>query len=510
MKILKTIKLILVCMCLFVFFNYSYASQSNMKLEVEKPKISTKYLKDNQGTINYEIENIDDVNGKADIKLTVNNQFISQGVETSFDKTEIYLIIEENIVTRQEEFDKYKSYIDTLITKVFESSENTKVGIIGIKGPISDTYTDDSGKLVIGDNDEGEVDGDYSNAEIVSTLSNNKNDLIYSLQNMNINKTKYYNNLQAALNLAKESFSDDANKILISLFNKVPSVANNVQQTVSYGGYTGLTLEEAVIKKHKNIVENTKSELLSLGKKNITFIQFRPKDTDFDQKWYSSSTGELLLNFDGSRYVNELYGTIDSPTYGKMYLLEDANIEKVITEYMYTDIMNNIGKDLENIQMKIYFTQELLDYFEINFLNSPIIDSDNLKDNGYVIWNIGNLKNNETSYLSFEIQLKGDLNYEIDNKLIKITNNIEFTYYNYLDTQVEDSLDDSPTLKLVSEDNNVDGNNNNDTNNSNKEDNTTANGVLPQTGENIAIFIVVTIILISITISYFKYKKYKI
>lgn len=498
---MKTKRLIiLVIISLILISTTVFAENISTSLKIEKAKSETKYLQNNQGTIEQEVTKINSELGEATVSLTLNNKLTDSENNLKYENTEVFIIIEEDIVNNPEKYNSYISYIDTLCTKTFEKEANVKFGIIGINGPISDKNNIK--------NDEGEVEGNSNNASIIANLTNDKNSIIDSLKNMNKNKVEYYNNFQASIQLAKKSYSENVNKILISLYDKIPIVANGVKANVSYGGWTGLTAEQAVRKKIELVVNNTKKEIVALEQNNIEFVQFRPDDTSFDQTWYDNATGELIVNFDGSSYVNDLYGTIENPTYGKMYSLENENIEKVVTEYIYNDIMENMGnmgKDMKNVEIKNYFSKEILNNFEIEFENLKDIDITTLKENGYITWNIGELKNNESKKLEYKLKIKDMSNYELLNKVIIINEKIECKYTDYEQKELNETLTDSPTIKLVEL---KESNNNDNTNeNNNKEDNTTAPGTLPQTGENVIWIIGAGFIIILTIVLYKVYKK---
>ena len=61
------------------------------------------------------------------------------------------------------------------------------------------------------------------------------------------------------------------------------------------------------------------------------------------------TTGEITLRYDGSQWVQNLYGTIESPTYGKMYTFNDENIDNVITQNMYSDVEKLLRKNMKNV-----------------------------------------------------------------------------------------------------------------------------------------------------------------
>ena len=226
--------------------------------------------------------------------------------------------------------------IENLSNNIFRANTKTKIGIIGITGTIRDRSIDENGNMVTGEKDEGMVDGTAENSEIVVELTNNLDIIKNSLQHMNSSKNIYHNNLQAAIRLANRSYSNNVNKILISLYDGVPDIAIGVHSEVTYGWFSEYsTAEEGIKAKHENIANYTRSEIMTLKDSDISFILLRPDDTSYDETWYHTSTGEKLLDFDGSPYVQKLYGTMDNPTYGKMYSFNDTNIDTIITENIY-------------------------------------------------------------------------------------------------------------------------------------------------------------------------------
>ena len=252
--------------------------------------------------------------------MALHNKKTAQEEELTYENTEIFIMVP--VSASQEKKNEYSTYVETLANKIFEANEKTKIGIIGLKGTIIDMSFDEEGNAIWGENHQGDVEGTVNDGEIVVNLTNQTSALTNGIKNMNPEETQYYINLQAAIRLAKNSYSENVNKILISLYDNVPSIAIGVENQVSYGGVTPYdTLEEAVVAKHEKIVSYTKSEILSLQEENIDFILLRPEDTSFDQDWYDKESGQLNYEFDGSPYVQELYGTLENPTYGKTSVL---------------------------------------------------------------------------------------------------------------------------------------------------------------------------------------------
>ena len=440
----------LICFIILGMFSNVFAADLKTRLDIIQQSAETKYLENDQGYITKSIVDSDEEKGEVTVDLGLSNitNDTTEKVE-KYENTEIFIIVNENIATKEEILTEYITYIHSLATKVFDKSSNTKIGIVGMTGTIDDSIVDENGKLITGENDERDIDGTDDNAEIVINFTDKAEDIKNALQNMNNKKISYYTNLKAAVRLANNSFSSNVNKILISLYDNVPSIASGVCAGVSYGGWFSeyRTIEEAVIGKHQKIVSKTKSEILSLKNNNVEFILLRPDDTSFDQEWYNTGTGEKELDFDGSPYVQDLYGTLENPTYGKMYSLNNDDLEKVVTEYIYEDIMEDVRTDIKSAVIKEYFSEDILENFDITFSNEKI-DTTKLKENGYIEWNIGDVPGNSTVKLQYTLKIKDMKNEELLDKVLSTSDKTELKYINYLDTETTVQSTSSPKIQL--------------------------------------------------------------
>lgn len=501
-------KIFIVFLVLFLICVLPYssnASDTQNKLDVVKKTAETTLLSDSIGFFDNKILSTD--GQKVNLELTLNNSSSNQSDEQQYyDNTEIFIIIPEGL--KEETKNTYINYVETFANKVFEANDKTKIGIVGMNGTISDM---DENHMVT-DKDEGDVPGSLDDAEILVMPTNNVTDIVSSINNMNPEKNNYHYNLQVAIRIAKNNFSNNVNKILISLYDNVPGIVIGVKHIVNYGGWLGTTAEQAVIQQHQRLVQDTKSEILSLKDKNIKFILFRPDDTSFDQTWYSTSTGELILNFDGSPYVEDLYGTIENPTYGKMYSLDDSNLEQVVTENIYNDVIEEVGSSISNINIKYTFAQEILDNFNISFDDSSNVNTDTLATDGYFTWNIDKLDVSQSATLKYSIQLKDSNNSQLLEKTFPVSKQVSITYDDINTKSNTVTSSDSPTLKLSKYEieekpdpgNTEIGNNeqsvNTEINNNEKPqntlDNTTAPGTLPQTGLSPILFILITLAIV--------------
>lgn len=518
----STNKIIVISLTLFFIFSIfsnSLASDLKTSLDIVQKASETKYLDNNQGNISKTIVDSNSVTGEITIELKLENIKKENEQKQTYENTEVYILVSENISLDDKELSKYINNIEKLSSKIFKSNSNTKVGIIGIKGPIKDSYIDESGKQVTGDKDESNVPGNNSNSEIIVGLTNNVDSIKSGLQKMNTFKTKYYSNLQSAIRLANNSYSQNTNKILISLYDNVPTVSIGVKAKVTTGWLSEYsTLEEAVNGKYQKIATSTKNEILTLKESNVSFILLRPDDTSYNENWYNSS-GEKVLEFDGSPYVKDLYGMIDNPTYGKMYSLKDSNIDTIITENIYQDVKQKIQPDITNIKIIDYFPKEIIENFEFSYVNNPklgyVSKTIDTKNNS-ITWNIEKLKGNEVATLRYKLKIKDMENAKILNKTIETNEKVVLTFKDISAKDFELTLSSSPKIKLseikeeiINKTNQTKTNENKTTNiKANNIDTTIAKGILPKTGAITIISIILIIFLFSI-IAYKKYNSFR-
>ena len=454
-KIISFMILIAICCCSCSAFAASYNIES-----VKETTTLEKVIDSKQGKIENKITKVDGTNLEVYGEVSFTNTVYESSQQKQL--TEIYIMIPENIVEKTTQYELYKKYIEEFAQKVYSKNMNTKIGIIGIKGPVNSYTVTDDNLLMDNDDDEGDIPGSADNAEIVAELTDNIQNLKNGLSEMNPEKKKYYTNLQAAIGLARRSYSSGTNRILISLFDNVPLVCNGIQNSIQRTDEDDFSEQ---VKDHNDaIVSETKKEMMALKNNNISFILLRPDDTSYNQKWRDTATGEIILEYDGSQHVKDLYGTIENPTYGKMYSLNSDGLEKIVTQYIYEDVIEEIGTTLENIEIQVAFTKDIIDNFVITSLVSDdkTIDSSKLESDGKFIRNIAKLNEGETVTLKYKLKLKDsnvtssilDKNISLNNILISLG-----------DKSKDVSMTESPVIKVTQPANNS-GNNGNNQNNS--------------------------------------------
>lgn len=504
----KKIFIFLLIVMLVCIMPYSINAQDvQNSLNVIKMKAETTYLDNSNGFFDNKITSFDSNLGTVNLELSLNNSSSSQDQEAGhYENTEIFIILPE--VNSNETKTTYANYIETFANKVFEANSNTKIGIVGMNGTINDSDENN----IATDNDESTIPGSMDDAEIITMPTTNVTDLVNGITNMNPENWKYHYNLEVAIRIAKNNFSDDVNRILISLYDNVPGIVIGETARVNYGGIFGTTAEEAVRNHLTKIVNQTKTEILSLADEDISFILLRPDDTSFDQTWTNTNTGEIILELDGKPYVDDLYGSIDNPTYGKMYSLNNDNLEQIVTDYIYNDVMGEIGTAISQVSIEFTFSQDILDNFDITIGNSSDINIDNLTTDGIMVWNVGSLEANESATLNYSLQMKDMNNSSLLDKTIPIAEQVVLTYNDSSTQKHTVTSTDSPSVRLV-RDEVIEipdpGNNNVNNNNNTPIDNTVAPGTIPQTGINPIIFVIIALSVIVMIVLIKKNKEYK-
>lgn len=478
-----------------------YAS-NDVALNIVQKASETKYLENDQGYISKTIVDSDSEKGEVTVEVKLSNTSKESVNEKRFDNSEIFIIVPE--YTNAQENEKL-TYVETLAEKIFAKNSKTKIGVIGIQGTISDNSYDEKGNLIKGEKDQAGVNGTADNAECIVELTQDISNFKTKLRKMNSEKVIYYPNVQAAIRLAKNSFSDKTNKILISLYDNVPLISIGTNCSITYGGLFSKyqTAEEADKAYLEELVTNTKSEILSLKDSNIDFILLRPDDTRFDQKFYNTTTGELTCNIDGKPYADNLYGTLEKPTYGKMYSLNNESLEKIVTENIYQDIMEKVRTPIKTIKLVDYFPEEIVKNFDFSYVAKPNIGtvSEKIDEKNTITWDIEKLETNEVATLQYKLKIKDmSKNSPIYNKEIATNEKIVLTYKDSNEKDYEVTLTSSPKIKLEDIKKEVIS--------SGQKDTTVANTILPKAGKNIIIIsIALSILLVIVGVK--KYNEYR-
>ena len=197
-----------------------------------------------------------------------------------------------------------------------------------------------------------------------------------------------------------------------------------------------------------------------------------------------------------------------------MYTLKNETIDKIISENIYSDVMQIVTSNITNVIVKDYFPKDIINYFNFSYVDKPNIGSvtDKIDSNTNAIeWNIGTLEGNKVAILKYKLKIKDMKNKELLDKVIATNEKVEVTYKDYELKEYMVKLTDSPKVKLSAikqeenKANNVNGNNKEN----NTIDTTIASGEIPQTGARIEAIIIIAFVIMIILFTYLKIKKYK-
>lgn len=384
-------KLILTLNLLLVFFicsNLVFASSSSIVLDIIDEPILNLKLDDNS---NFEkiLVSKDLSNKSLTFKLQVTN---NEPIATTSGELMIVLdtsnsmenFINETSSRKEVVINAAKELINSLLT----SNPNLKIGIVSFA-----TSQDIM------------QEGTINDAAIVSSLTNNLEDLNNSLSN--ITSTGPRTNLQSGLSLAKEQFSSESNnKYMVILTDGVPNVSLDFDFTY----YSD------------NVIANTKNELINLTNNGITTIAML---TGIDDGTFIP----MGQNKTFDDIINEIF---NSETVNKFYYIKDNNIENTITNDIFNDL-KPIEKKLKDIKIIDNFTDETINNFDISISSDTKFGTviNNIDNNNSIVWEIPELKPGQVATLQYTLTLKDDVNTQILDKEFNITKNTNITYLDY-------------------------------------------------------------------------------
>lgn len=189
--------------------------------------------------------------------------------------------------------------------------------------------------------------------------------------------------------------------------------------------------------------------------------------------------------------VTQIFGTEENPTTDKIYNIEDVDINEILQNTVFSDIMNQVEKPFQDITITDYFPKEILDNFDFIYEENPsfgIVSKEIDKDSRSIAWKIEKLKAGETASFSYKLKLKENVATSILDKTLDTNEKVVLKYTDYL--KKEHTLEiDTPSVKLTKEkvDQNI------------SKDNTISNSKIPEAGRwNMGLIIGISIVLFSV------------
>lgn len=209
----------------------------------------------------------------------------------------------------------------------------------------------------------------------------------------------------------------------------------------------------------------------------------------------------------GKPYADNLYGTLEKPTYGKMYSLNNESLEKIVTENIYQDIMEKVRTPITTIKIIDYFPEEIVKNFDFSYVAKPNIGtvSEKIDEKNTITWDIEKLEADEVATLQYKLKIKDmSKNSPIYNKEIATNEKIVLNYKDSNEKDYEVTLASSPKIKLENAKKEATLSQQNNT----AKDTSVANKILPKAGKNI-IIISISLSIILVIIGVKKYNKYR-
>lgn len=433
-KVFSIILLFVMILCITTTVNA--ATYTNTKLEVVDETVCTINLGD-MGIFEKKIVNFNADEKSVTLELNIKN---IKEVDEEYKPVEIFLVVDNSYSTnsnRQTLIDSAKK----LVEKLHELDPNVQIGVVSFSSL---------------DASQGETEGTINDAELRLDLSTSTSDINNALDSILTDELGPRTNLDAGITLANQSFSTDtdADRFMVILTDAVPNTAVG-GPTQTYSG---------------EVATKTRAKLKEIADSGVNIISSLVNLDDIKTEPSTGKTYKAL--------AEEIFGTEDNPFVGNLFYINEADIEDHITNTVYEIIKpTKVDNTIQNIVIKDYFPQEIIDNFDFEYVASPNIGNVsqeiNTEDNS-ITWEIELLEEGETATLSYKLTLRDNYNVEILDKVIPTNNEVDIDYTHNGEDETVFS-EDSPKVKVTADEEPAPENN---------VDNTVANTPIPQTGNN--------------------------
>jgi hypothetical protein len=469
----------------------SHAAGIKTSLEVIKQASETAYLVDDQGFVSKTIVDSDSENGEVTIELKVSNT--KKDTETTEKlPTEIMLVIDNSpsmdfeVTAGQTRKNIVLNSAKQLVNAIFDKTSDVSIGMVDFHGV---------GSLLHGD-----AYASLHNATLRQGLTSDKATIIAALDEQLARETESGTNIDAGLKVAEQSFTKQpANKIIILLTDGIP----NADATPTYLGHS--TTDDVTTEKAIAIQDNTKQTIQDIKGKGIYVISMltgiNASDLQNDQNEVNTLEEQLAA-------VERIFGTASNPTADKYYLAKSADVNSIITNDIYNDVIKKISNPLSSTVMTDYFPDDILDNFEFSYVGTPSSGtvSDTIdKTTKSITWEIGTIKADEVVTLKYKLKIKDMQNTALLNKTIATNQKVVFNYVTIDQKAGILQLTTSPMIQLKEIQEEVVNN----TTNTPAEDTTISNKIIPQTGIGIGLSVAIISVAGIVGFAYFKSNKFR-
>ena len=423
------------------------------------------------------------------IKLGEDGEVIKQLISVDNEKKEVTLQIDvKNLKSKEEEtkptemflvVDDSKSMSDNTLT----SGKTRKEAVFTAAKTLAEQILKEQPSTKIGvvsfsSNSEISKEGTLEDAKLIIEPSNKIDEITSAIDN--IQTTGGRTNIDAGLQTAKAHFSTETtlNKYLILLTDGVPN--NSVGTSLTYSG---------------NTAKNTKATLKSIQDSGINIITVM---TGVNSTYQPDPDGTSSAEAAGKTYkdlAEEIFGTQESPTYGKFYYVLDESVENTITKDVYQDVSVVIENEIKDITVVDYFPLNIVENYDFEIFEeanigtvTPTVDT----KNNSITWKITTLKAGEIASFKYKLKLKEKFNEKIINVETPTNQKVDVEYTGTDGTNKKATSDVTPSIMLKK-----------DVTPEPKpeepKDNSIAPNPIPQTGDNLA-FVVLGMVVLAVGI----------
>lgn len=388
-------------------------------LELVEKKLCEISLKDSStndivGKFTKELTDFNSEKKEATLTLTLTNIMKEETIKKP---VEVFLVLDDSYSMTKEYNGKSKSdYVaeaaNAFTNSLFEHFENLKIGIISFSCAEQSDLQNSTFH-----------DGTLDDAKLLMPLSNSKESIMAKIEEYKSNEYGQHTNIEAGLDLAEKNFSSstESQKFVILISDGVPNLCLNTDTTLTYSGIIANSTQKK-LKDMESKGYNVFSVLTNLADSELT----NPMAPILESTGKRMTYGEL---------AEEIFGTQTKPTVGKFFFINFNSLYDTVNKDIYNDILYINSNDLENISIKDYFPNEIVNNFDFEYVNSANIGNATEKidtTTNSIIWNIEVLHAEEVATLSYKITLRDDYNKDIAFKILPTNEkvDIDYTYNN--------------------------------------------------------------------------------
>lgn len=379
-------------------------------------------------------------NNICNIELNEDSKFEKKIISSNLDKHQVTLQLQINNNAINEipegELMLVIDSSDSMNTKITDTTTRKDLVLNSANKLVENLLSINSSTLKIGvvtfsaSQEQSEM-GTEKDAQLVTTFTNDLKTLKTKISA--IEGTGSYTDLDAGLKLAQKTFTTEKNnKYIIVLTDGVPNM--NV-------GNSDLVKIEALEK----VISTTKETLLSL--KDINVISLLTGIDDEKATVRTDGTNSYTYG----QVIEGVFGTEEKPTIGKFYKINDKEIEKTITEEIYSDLVP-VAKTLKDITVVDYFPKEIVENFDMAYVqgtDTSKISASIDKETNTITWTIPELEAGKSINVQYTLTLKDEFDEKIIDKILDTNQKVDIDFNNFDNQKQTKTSDVTPKIKLT-------------------------------------------------------------